>query len=160
MENSKSIEPFRADIAHIGKSVAIKGQLFGSEDLYLDGEVEGNVELHTHSLTLGPNARVRANVHAGEIVVHGKIDGNLHAEERVELKRSAVIAGDVKTRRIAIEDGAFIKGGIQADKEAPKSQPNPAPKVEQKAAVAPAIAANAAVAAPATPGPMQEARKP
>jgi cytoskeletal protein CcmA (bactofilin family) len=159
MENPKTVEPFRADIAHIGKSVAIKGQLFGSEDLYLDGEVEGSVELHGHSLILGPNARVRANVHAGEIVIHGKIDGNLHAEERVELKRSAIVNGDVKARRLAIEDGAFIKGGIAVEKEAPKPQPQPGTRPEARNLVSDAVVANAAAAATAALGTILEAKK-
>ncbi|MGA3209984.1 MAG: polymer-forming cytoskeletal protein [Terriglobales bacterium] len=159
MENPRSVEPFRADIAHIGKSVAIKGQLFGSEDLYLDGEVEGSVELHGHSLTLGPNARVRANVHAGEIIVHGKLDGNLHAEERVELKRTAVVNGDVKAKRLAIEDGAFIKGGISVEKEAPKPQAQPATRLEARNIVSDVVAANAAAAATAALGTILEAKK-
>jgi cytoskeletal protein CcmA (bactofilin family) len=117
MEIPKSPDNFRADVAHIGKSVLIKGELSGSEDLYLDGEVEGNIELRDHSLTIGPNGRIRANVHAKDIVVHGKVDGNVHANDRVELKRSAVLVGDIATQRIVIEDGAFFKGAIDIKKE-------------------------------------------
>src|SRR5205823_10794186 len=80
-------EGFRSEMAHIGKSVLIKGELSGSEDLYLDGEVEGSVELKEHSLTVGPHGRVRANIHAREIVVHGKIDGNIIADDRVDIKK-------------------------------------------------------------------------
>jgi cytoskeletal protein CcmA (bactofilin family) len=117
MEMPKSLENFRADVAHIGKSVLIKGELSGSEDLYLDGEVEGNIELRDHSLTVGPNGRVRANVHAKDVTVHGKVDGNVSGTERVELKRSAVLMGDIATQRIVIEDGAFFKGSIDIKKE-------------------------------------------
>ncbi len=116
MEPQKPLENFRADVAHIGKSVIVKGELSGSEDLYLDGEVEGSIELKGHSLIIGPHGRVRANVHARDVVVHGKVDGNLHASERVELKKSAVLAGDIFTQRIAIEDGAYFKGGIDLHK--------------------------------------------
>jgi len=116
MEIPKSMD-FKADVAHIGKSVLIKGELSGSEDLYLDGEVEGNIELRDHSLTVGPNGRVRANVHARDVVVHGKVDGNIQGTERVELKRSAVLMGDIATQRIVIEDGAFFKGAIDIKKE-------------------------------------------
>lgn len=117
MEMPKSLDNFRADVAHIGKSVLIKGELSGSEDLYLDGEVEGNIELRDHSLTVGPNGRVRANVHAKDVTVHGKVDGNVHGTDRVELKRSAVLMGDIATQRIVIEDGAFFKGSIDIKKE-------------------------------------------
>lgn len=116
MDMPKKME-FSADVAHIGKSVLIKGELSGSEDLYLDGEVEGNIELRDHSLTVGPNGRVRANVHARDVVVHGKVDGNVHGTERVELKRSAVLMGDIATQRIVIEDGAFFKGSIDIKKD-------------------------------------------
>jgi cytoskeletal protein CcmA (bactofilin family) len=97
--------------------VVIKGELSGSEDLYLDGEVEGSVELQQHSLTVGPHGRVRANVHAREIIVHGKVDGNLRADERIELKKSAILVGDIATQRIVIEDGAYFKGSIDIQKE-------------------------------------------
>ncbi len=115
-------ENFRADVAHIGKSVLVKGELSGSEDLYLDGEVEGNIELRDHSLIVGPHGRVRANVHARDVVVHGKVDGNIRATERVELKKSAVLVGDIATQRIVIEDGAFFKGGIDIQKVEEKKQ--------------------------------------
>src|SRR5207248_10232575 len=107
---------FRSEVAHIGKSVLIKGELSGSEDLYLDGEVEGSVELKHHSLTIGPHGRVRANIHAREVVVHGKVDGNVHGDDKVELKKSAILMGDISTQRIVIEDGAYFKGAIDIHK--------------------------------------------
>ena len=119
---TRPAEGFRSEMAHIGKSVLIKGELSGSEDLYLDGEVEGSVELKEHSLTVGPHGRVRANIHAREIVVHGKVDGNIIADDRVELKKSAVLAGDVATQRIVIEDGAFFKGAIDIKKDTTRQE--------------------------------------
>jgi cytoskeletal protein CcmA (bactofilin family) len=110
-------ENFRAEVAHIGKSVLIKGELSGSEDLYLDGEVEGSVDLKQHSLTVGPHGRIRANIRAREVIVHGKVDGNIAGDEKVELKKSAVLTGDITTQRIMIEDGAFFKGAIDLQKE-------------------------------------------
>ena len=107
----------QAEIAHIGKSVLIKGELSGSEDLYLDGEVEGSVELKQHSLTIGPHGRVKANVHAREVIVHGKVEGNVRGDDKVELKKSSVLLGDIATQRIAIEDGAYFKGGIDIQKD-------------------------------------------
>ncbi|MDP9269297.1 MAG: polymer-forming cytoskeletal protein [Acidobacteriota bacterium] len=117
MEIPKTADNYRADVAHIGKSVLIKGELSGSEDLYLDGEVEGNILLRDHNLTIGPNGRVRANIQAKDVVVHGKVDGNVSGTDRVELKRSAVLTGDIATLRIVIEDGAFFKGAIDIKKE-------------------------------------------
>ena len=98
MEPFKPAEKFAADVAHIGKSVIIKGELSGSEDLFLDGEVEGNIDLQDHNLTIGPHGRVRANVRAKDVVIHGKVDGNVQGTDRVELKRSAVLAGDIATQ--------------------------------------------------------------
>ena len=143
---TKPFEPFRAEVAHIGKSVLIKGELSGSEDLYFDGEVEGSIDLGGHSLTIGPNGRIRATVRAKEIVVHGKVDGNLSGSERVELKRSAVMVGDIVTKRVLVEDGAFFKGKIEIEREAPKEVP------QVRAAVAAVAAPGTAAAAAAAPG--------
>ncbi len=118
----KIAETLRSEMAHIGKSVVVRGELSGSEDLYVDGEVEGSIELHDHSLIVGPNGRVHAHVHARDITIHGKVDGNLDGTERVELKKSAVLMGDIKTQRIVIEDGAYFKGGIEIQKEPSKTE--------------------------------------
>lgn len=116
-ESARSVDSYRAEVASIGKSVLIKGELSGSEDLYLDGEVEGSVDLKDHSLIVGPNGRVRANIHARDVVIHGKIDGNVYGTERVELKKSAILMGDISTQRIVIEDGAYFKGAIDITKK-------------------------------------------
>jgi cytoskeletal protein CcmA (bactofilin family) len=137
MEPMKSADNFRADVAHIGKSVLVKGELSGSEDLYLDGEVEGSIDLQEHNLTIGPHGRVRANVKAKDVIVHGKVDGNINGTERVELKRSAVLVGDISTQRIVIEDGAFFKGAIDIKKEG-----KPTAKVEPPKAFAAAASFN------------------
>lgn len=149
VDTSKFNDP-RSELAHIGKSVLIKGELSGSEDLYLDGEVEGTIELRTNSLTIGPNGRVRANTHAKDIVVHGKVNGNMRAD-RVELKKSALVTGDIMTQRVIIEEGAFFKGGIDIQREQPKETPKP----ETRAA----SAAATPVAAPLQPE-LLEAKKP
>lgn len=116
------MDMFHSDVAHIGKSVIVKGELSGSEDLYLDGEVEGNIDLHNHNLVIGPNGRVRANVSAKDVVIHGKVDGNVTGVDKVELKKSAVLNGDISTQRIVIEDGAFFKGSIDIRKGETKAQ--------------------------------------
>lgn len=146
METPKTVDNYRAEVAHIGKSVVVKGELSGSEDLYLDGEVEGSIELRGHSLTVGPNGRVRANIHARDVTVHGKVDGNVRGTDRVELKRSAIVAGDIITQRVVIEDGAFFKGGIDIQREGSKSESKPA---ESRPAHASAHAVGASVGASA-----------
>ena len=145
------MDNYRADVAHIGKSVIIKGELSGSEDLFLDGEVEGNIDLHNHNLVIGPNGQVRANVHAKDIVVHGKVDGNLTGVEKVELKKSAVLNGDINTQRIVIEDGAFFKGSIDIRKTEVKAEP-----VRPAAQAAPVFSAPAVSVPAASPSGMIE----
>jgi len=109
--------------ARLGKSVVIKGELSGSEDLYVDGKVEGKIELRNHMLTVGPNGSVKADVNAKTVVVQGKVEGSLNASDRVELQKSAVVTGDVTTQRIAIEEGAFLKGKVDINKETVKAAP-------------------------------------
>ena len=116
-----------ADIAHIGKSVIIRGELSGSEDLFLDGEVEGSIDLKGHSLTIGPNGKIRANVQAQEVVIHGRVDGTVRGANRVELKKTAVLSGDIFTQRISIEEGAFFKGAVDIQKPEAKPEPKPQP---------------------------------
>ncbi|MFZ0799784.1 MAG: polymer-forming cytoskeletal protein [Terriglobales bacterium] len=113
--------PQTGDGANIGKSVVIKGDLSGSEDLYVDGNVEGSIELRKHSLTVGPNGNVKANISAKSVVIQGKLDGSVNASDRVELRKSAVVTGDLTTQRIAIEEGAFLKGKIEIQREAGKA---------------------------------------
>lgn len=124
VETPKPANEVRAEVAHIGKSVLVKGELSGSEDLYLDGEVEGSVELRGHNLTVGPHGRVRAHTRAKDVVVHGKVDGNINAD-RVELKKSAIHVGNIVTQRVIIEEGAFFKGSIDVQREQ-KPEPKPA----------------------------------
>jgi cytoskeletal protein CcmA (bactofilin family) len=107
--------------AKIGKSVVIRGELSGSEDLYVDGSVEGKIELRNHSLTIGPNGKVKADISAKTVVVQGKLDGTVNATEQVELRKSAVMNGDLTTQRIAIEEGAFLKGKVDIQREAGKA---------------------------------------
>lgn len=121
-------EPGRG-AAVIGKSVTIKGQIFSREDLVVDGEMEGAIELNDHRLTVGPNGRVRAGIKAREIVVLGQIDGNVEALDRIDIRKDAKLVGDIKTARIIIEDGAYFKGSIDITRaDAPKPAPQPKPQ--------------------------------
>jgi cytoskeletal protein CcmA (bactofilin family) len=140
------MDNFRSDIAHIGKSVVVKGELSGSEDLFVDGEVEGSIELRGNSLTIGPNGRVRANVNARDIVVQGKVDGNLRATDRVDLKKSALVTGDIITQRIAIEDGAFFKGSVDIQRQEAKPETKPVTAAAAAAASTPSAATPSATA--------------
>jgi cytoskeletal protein CcmA (bactofilin family) len=117
-ETPKASDPHRADVGHIGKSVQIKGELTGSEDLYLDGSIEGTVDLRDHSLIIGPNGKIKAAISARDLVVHGRVEGNITATGRVELRKSCTLIGDVSTQRIVIEDGAFFKGAIDIKENA------------------------------------------
>jgi cytoskeletal protein CcmA (bactofilin family) len=101
------------EFASIGKSVSIKGELSGSEDVYVDGQLEGKIDLGGNSLTVGPNGHVHANIVAKTVTVAGTLDGNIQASERTELRKTAVVNGDVQTRRIAIEEGAYFKGRLE-----------------------------------------------
>ena len=107
----------KTEFALIGKSVVIKGELSGSEDLYIDGQVEGSIELQGNNLTIGANGQVKANVNAKGVVVQGKLEGNIKASDRAELRKSAVIIGDIATQRLAIEDGAYFKGRVDIQGE-------------------------------------------
>jgi cytoskeletal protein CcmA (bactofilin family) len=142
IESGRSEATPAVDVATIGKSVVVKGELSGSEDLYVDGEVEGSISLHGQSLTIGPNGRVRANIEARNVVVHGHVDGNLRASDRVDLRKSASLTGDISTARISIEDGAYFKGTIDIQKAEPA--PFMEPKSQAKVAPANPVAATTA----------------
>jgi cytoskeletal protein CcmA (bactofilin family) len=111
--------PKTAEFAHIGKSLVVKGELTGSEDLYIDGQVEGSIDLQGNNLTVGPNGQIRANVNAKGVIVQGKLEGNINATERVDFRKSAIAVGDVITQRVAIEDGAYFKGKVDIGKPEP-----------------------------------------
>src|SRR5436309_9524544 len=114
--------------ARIGKSVTIKGQIFSREDLVVDGEIEGAIELNDHRLTVGPNGRVRAGIKAREIVVLGSIEGNVEALDKIDIRKDAKLIGDIKTARIVIEDGAYFKGSIDIVKNDTPKQAQPRPQ--------------------------------
>lgn len=101
---------------HLSKTIVLKGTITGSEDLYVDGKLEGSVELPNNTLTVGVNGQVQANVNAREVVILGKLNGNVTAADRVEIKAQGALTGDVSAARISIEDGAFFKGGIDIRK--------------------------------------------
>ncbi|MGA8938959.1 MAG: polymer-forming cytoskeletal protein [Acidobacteriaceae bacterium] len=102
--------------ATIGKSLVVKGEVSGSESLYIDGKVEGAINLPGNRVTIGRNGQVAANISAREVVVLGKVRGNCQASDRVDIRSEGSLTGDVIAARISIEDGAFFKGGIDIRK--------------------------------------------
>ncbi len=99
----------RGGSAVLGKSVIVKGQIFSREDLTIDGEVEGTVELQEHRLTVGPNGKVLATIKAREVVVLGTIHGNVETTDKIDIRKDAKLVGDIKTARVVIEDGALFQ---------------------------------------------------
>jgi len=123
----------------LGKSVIVKGQIYSREDLTIDGEVEGTVELQEHRLTIGPNGKVSASVKARELVVLGTIHGNVETTDKIDIRKEAKLVGDIKTARVVIEDGAYFKGNIDIVRavETPRQQTGPQPIKPQPVASAP-----------------------
>ena len=108
----KSTRSSEREPGNIGKSVVIKGELSGSEDLTIEGQVEGSIELEQHVLTIGPNARIRAEVSAKAVVVLGEVMGDIKATERVAIRDSGTVSGDIVAPKVAIAEGASFRGGI------------------------------------------------
>jgi cytoskeletal protein CcmA (bactofilin family) len=102
--------------ATIGKSLVIKGEVTGSESLYIDGRVEGAINLSGNRVTIGRNGQVQANLNAKEVVILGKVKGNVTASDRVDIRNEGSLTGDVICQRICIEEGAYFKGGIDIRK--------------------------------------------
>jgi cytoskeletal protein CcmA (bactofilin family) len=124
--------------ARLGSSLHVKGEITGSEDLTIDGSVEGLIQLDERKLTVGTTAKVTADIIAREVVVYGNVKGNLRAKDRIEIKKDGSVNGDLTTSRIMIEDGAYFKGSIEIDKSADKDH---APSAFAKSASSPAGAA-------------------
>ena len=120
-------QPSAAEQATIGKSLIVKGEVSGSESLYIDGKVEGSINLPGNRVTVGRNGQVSANILAREVVVLGKVRGNLNASDRVDIRSEGSLTGDVIAQRISIEDGAFFKGGIDIRKPGQAKEGDPKP---------------------------------
>jgi len=124
------------DVANIGKSISIKGDLTGNEDIVIEGKVEGKVDLPNNQLTVGANGTVRAEVNAKGIVVIGRVSGNVHGTERVEVQATGIVEGDVSAPKLVIAEGAVVNGSIQMSKkagaaEAPTAPSGPKPEVRK-----------------------------
>lgn len=138
----RAAEPKRQlerDNVNIGKSVVIKGELNGSEDLTIEGQVEGKIELRQNVLTIGPNGKIKAQVFAKAVIVLGEVTGNVTATEKVDIRDNGSVDGDIAAPRVAIADGAHFRGSI--DMQRTPGQPKPAeakPEVKTAPVQAPA----------------------
>ncbi len=99
--------------ATIGRSLVIKGELTGAESLYIDGQIEGSISVADHRVTVGRNGSVTANIIAREVVIMGKVKGNIQCSDRLDIRGEGSLTGDVATQRISVEDGAILKGSVQ-----------------------------------------------
>ena len=110
------------DVVNIGKSVVIKGELNGSEDLTIEGHVEGKIELKDHVLTIGPNGKIKAQVHAKSVIVLGEVNGNVTATEKVDIRDGGSVDGDIVSPRVAIAEGAHFRGTVDMQRKATSAQ--------------------------------------
>lgn len=113
---------------NIGKSVVIKGELSGSEDLTIEGQVEGKIELRQNVLTIGPNARIKAQVFAKAVVILGEVTGNVTASDKVDIRDNGSVDGDIASPRVAIAEGAHFRGSIDMQRTGAKGEAKPETK--------------------------------
>src|SRR5687767_15591654 len=111
------------DVVNIGKSVVIKGELNGSEDLTIEGQVEGKIELKEHALTIGPNGKIKAQVFAKSVIVLGEVNGNVTASEKVDIRDGGSVDGDIISPRVAIAEGAHFRGTVDMQRKGGAAQP-------------------------------------
>jgi cytoskeletal protein CcmA (bactofilin family) len=134
------------DIVNIGKSVVIKGELNGSEDLTIEGHVEGTIQLRDHVLTIGPNGKIKAQVFAKAVIVLGEVTGNVTASDKVDIRDNGSVDGDIISPRVAIAEGAHFRGSVDmqrkgaaaASPSVPKAAAAPQPAAQQPVAQQPA----------------------
>ena len=144
------------DMVNIGKSVIIKGELSGSEDLTIEGQVEGKIELRQNVLTIGPNAKIKAQVFAKAVVIQGEVHGNVTATEKVDIRDAGSVDGDLSAPRVAIADGAHFRGSIdmqRAGGKTPDAKPagGPTPATGSTPGSTPAATPSTSAPTPATP---------
>ena len=110
------------DQANIGRSLVIKGEVTGAESLFIDGRVEGSINFPDNRVTIGRNGNVAANITAKEVVIMGKVQGNVECEDRLDIRSEGLLSGDVITHRISVEEGAILKGGVEVRNPEKKDQ--------------------------------------
>ena len=115
-----SSAPFSHSVACISQGIRIKGEVHGTEDLFIDGHVEGKLEIGDSTLTVGPNGTVKADVTAREVIIRGRIEGKISGREKVQLSSTGYVIGEIQTERFAIEEGATLRGKVEAGKSSAK----------------------------------------
>jgi cytoskeletal protein CcmA (bactofilin family) len=133
--------------ATIGRTLVIKGEVSGGESLYIDGRIEGTINLNDNRVTIGRNGTVAANINAREVVIMGKVTGNIECTDRLDIRSEGSLTGDVVTQRISVEDGAFLKGSVQVRAAEHKQEKAQHQAQTQAKAAEPAKPAAAAAAA-------------
>jgi cytoskeletal protein CcmA (bactofilin family) len=135
VRSSDTLRGMEKGPVNIGKSVVIKGELTGSEDLTIEGHVEGKIELRQNVLTIGPNGKIKAQVFAKSVVILGEVTGNVTASEKVDLRDNGSVDGDIAAPRVAIAEGAHFRGSIDMQRAGGKAgESKPAEKPAEKAA--------------------------
>jgi cytoskeletal protein CcmA (bactofilin family) len=114
--------PVARNLACLGSTIVVKGEITSEEDLQVDGKVEGNISMRGNRLTIGRGAQLNSEINAREVIVYGNASGNLRARDRVEIKKDGQVIGDITTARISIEDGAYFKGRIEIERVQSMSQ--------------------------------------
>jgi len=132
------------DLVNIGKSVVIKGELSGSEDLTIEGHVEGKIELKDNVLTIGPNGRIKAAVFAKAVIVLGEVNGPIAASEKVDIRDGGSVDGDIVSPKVAIAEGAHFRGSVDMQKKSGAPAQPGKPETSKSAVAAPPVAAQAA----------------
>lgn len=122
------------DVVNIGQSVVIKGELNGSEDLTVEGSVDGRIELKDHLLTIGPHGRIKAEIFAKSVIVLGKVNGNVTASEKVDIRDNGSVEGNIVAPRVAIAEGAHFRGSVDMQHKQEPGKPTDAPKTDVKPA--------------------------
>jgi cytoskeletal protein CcmA (bactofilin family) len=128
----RSVAQTQPSRAVIGPTISIKGDLIGEEDLLIEGRVEGKVEFRHHSVTVGKNGRIKADIHAKTITVEGNVEGNLFGEEQLFVRQTGTVRGNIVSPRVALEDGSNFKGSIDMS---PKDKPTAVPSPDKSSAV-------------------------
>jgi len=124
----RSSSPTARNLAILGPGLTVKGQISGDEDLQIDGKVEGSITLKGQRLTVGQNGEVVSDVRARDVIVYGKVRGNLFAEDRIEVKKDGSVIGNITGGRVSIEDGAYLKGQVEIERG--KSQKHASAELE------------------------------
>jgi cytoskeletal protein CcmA (bactofilin family) len=138
-------------VVRVGKSINIKGELSGNEDLTIEGAVEGKIQLKDHNLVVGATGKIQGEIQAKAVIVQGEVHGNILADDRIELATGGTVRGDLVAPRIMISDGARFKGTVDMEKPGDKARPAPRPMAAPVVTIASEVRPTALSATPNDP---------